>query len=259
MFNFVISNLPGFLVLVAIGFFVYRKLTRKQPVAVDLNSAREGATNSGEANAVDGVTLFEGNTGGVAWTLKSIELKRSAAYSKVSHRTTWKRKTMWQTPHVTLHAGKFIMLMSTPGEIKTSEIKRGGYINTLINKAADAVLDIYVSGYFGSEYCSLVGIGEDGVKVEREQLKDFMILTNDAETAEKYFDESTVSVIANWKHSNQAFARENKVDQFGLLFSPDGVILSCQTNMINAEEVKAFSDFGSALTIKMKEILSVNS
>jgi hypothetical protein len=257
MFNVVISNLPGFLVLIAIGFFVYRKLHKKQTKAVYFNTNQDGSTTTA-VHAEDGVTLFEGNTGGVVWTLKSIELKRSAAHSKVSHRTTWKRKSVWQTPHVTLPAGKFIMLMSTPGEIKTTEIKRGGFINTIINKAVDAVLDMYVAGYFGSEYCPLVSIGEDAVKVEREELKDFMILTNFPELAEKYFDVTTVNVIANWKKSNQAFTRENKVDQFGLLFSPDGVILGCQTNMVNAEEVKAFSDFGSALTIKMKEILSTN-
>jgi hypothetical protein len=254
MFN-IISNLPGILVLLVIGYFVYQKLSKKQPTAVNLNTDVDGNTNTA-AYAEDGVTLFEGNTGGVVWTLKSIELKRSAAHSSVSRSTRWKRKSVWRTSHLTLPAGKFIMIMSTPGEIKTSEIKRGGYINTLINKAADAVLDLYVSGYFGNEYCKLVGIGDDGVKVEREQLKDFMILTNDAATAEKYFDESTVSTIANWKQSNQAFKRENKVDQFGLLFSPDGVILSCQTNMTTTEEVKAFSDFGSVLSIKMKEILS---
>lgn len=258
MFN-IVSNLPGFLVLLVLGIFIYRKLNKKKPVPINLNESIAGKTTSSETQAENEETLYEGNTGGVPWTLKSIELKRSAAHSSVTSSRVWKRKAMWKTDHVKLPTGKFIMLMSTPGEIKTSEIKRGGFINTIINKAADAALDIYVSGYFGSEYCSLVSIGEDGIKVTREQLKDFMILTNEEDTAEKYFDESTVSVIANWKKSNQAFKRENKVDQFGLLFSPDGVILSCQTNMTTADEVKAFSDFGSALTIKMKEILSITS
>jgi hypothetical protein len=257
MFN-IISNLPGILVLLVIGLFIYRKLNKKKPVPVNLNETIARKSTSSETQSENGETLYEGNTGGVSWTLKSIVIRHSAASRTVTSNRVWKRKSMWKTDSVKFPVGKFIMLMSTPGEIKTSEIKRGGFINTLINKAADAALDIYVAGYFGSEYCSLVGIGEDGVKVEREQLKDFMILTNDAATAEKYFDESTVSTIANWKQSNQAFKRENKVDQFGLLFSPDGVILSCQTNMTTTEEVKAFSDFGSVLTIKMKEILSTH-
>lgn len=82
---------------------------------------------------------------------------------------------------------------------------------------------MYVGSYFGSEYRSLVNIGEDGVKIEREPLKDFMILTNIEPLANKYFDEATVTTISYWKKSSQGFTLESKVDQFGLLFSPDGV------------------------------------
>jgi hypothetical protein len=100
----------------------------------------------------------------------------------------------------------------------------------------------------------LVSIGTDGVKIEREQLKDFMILTNIEPLVQKYFDDATAATISLWKKSNQGFTHEDKVDQFGLLFSPDGVILTCRANMSNASEVKLFSDFGAALTMKMMQI-----
>jgi hypothetical protein len=126
----------------------------------------------------------------------------------------------------------------------------------MVNVAADAVLDVYVGGYFGNEYKSLVNIGEDGVKMKREELNDFMILTNVEPLAEKYFDAATVSMIARWKKTEAGFLQEEKIDQFGLLFSPDGVTLSCMANMDSENEVKIFSDFGSVLTTKMIQISS---
>jgi len=205
-------------------------------------------SNTGE---IHGDTDYNGTTGEIEWTLKSTVLVDDRGEDR---NQVWKRKSVWRTQATKLPAGKFILLMSTPGEIKLGNIKRGGFINDLVNKAADAVLDIYVAGYFGSEYKSLVSIGEDGVKIEREQLKDFMILTNIETVAQKYFDEATAATISLWKKSNQGFTHENKVDQFGLLFSPDGVILTCRADMSNAAEVKLFSDFGAALTIKMKQV-----
>ena len=60
--------------------------------------------------------------------------------------------------------------MSTPGEIKTGDIKRGGFVNKMINTAADAVLDVSVASYFGDEYKSLVGIGGGGNDFSGERI-----------------------------------------------------------------------------------------
>ncbi|MEQ1585874.1 MAG: hypothetical protein ABL895_08355 [Cyclobacteriaceae bacterium] len=266
-----ISNAVPILFVVAFAFLVFGQLKRRkqamlkkdihqqsqqqaQAAGVQIASQADGrVSNSGE---IHGDTNYNGTTGGIEWTLKSTVLVGESTISGGGRNQVWKRKSAWRTGAVKLPAGKFIMLMSTPGEIKMGDIKRGGFMNKLVNIAADAVLDIYVAGYFGSEYKSLVSIGEDGVKIERDQLKDFMILTNLEPAAQKYFDEATVTTIAGWKKSNVGFTEEKKVDQFGLLFSPDGVILACQSNMNNANEVKAFSDFGAALTAKMMQVLN---
>lgn len=269
--QFLISNLLPISFLVAFAFLVFNQIKRRKQAAlknglhqtnqqpagaasVQITSQADGrVSNSGE---IHGDTNYNGTTGGIEWTLKSTVLVGDITISGGGRNQVWKRKSAWRTTAVKLPAGKFIMLMSTPGEIKTGDIQRGGFLNKLVNIAADAALDIYVAGYFGGEYKSLVGIGEDGVKLEREQLKDFLILTNLEPVAQKYFDEATAATIANWKKSNAGFIREQKVDQFGLLFSPDGVILACQSNMNNADEVKAFSDFGAALTAKMIQVLN---
>jgi hypothetical protein len=231
-----------------------QKQEQAQAIGIQVAAQADGhVSNSGE---IHGNTDYNGTTGGIDWTLTSTVLVGDRTIGAGGRNQVWKRKSVWKTQATKLPAGKFIMIMSTPGEIKLGAIKRGGFINELVNKAADAVLDLYVGSYFGSEYKSLVRIGEDGVKIERDQLKDFMILTNDEALAQKYFDEATASTISHWKKSSMGFSDERRVDQFGLLFSPDGVILTCQTSMNNAGEVKAFSDFGSALVIKMQQVMA---
>jgi hypothetical protein len=264
MIDFIFSNIITISIVVFIAFVMFgrfrkgkqnantlyiQKQERAQAVGIQIGSQTdERVSNSGE---IQGNTDYNGSTGGIDWTLKSTVLVDNSGEDGDQ---VWKRKSMWRTQAVKLPAGKFIMVMSTPGEIKLGKIKRGGFINDLVNKAADAVLDLYVGSYFGKEYKSLVSIGEDGVKIERDQLKDFMILTNLEPLAQKYFDEATASTISHWKKTSMGFTEENKVDQFGLLFSSDGAILTCQTSMNNANEVKAFSDFGAALVIKMQQV-----
>jgi hypothetical protein len=168
----------------------------------------------------------------------------------------WKRSTRWKTESVKFPAGKFLMLMSTPGYDSASKpLKRGGFLNKLVNMAADFALDFYVAGYFGSQYKSLVGLENGSEKIERQLLNDFMILTNHKVLGEKFLDEATTSVIANWKKQNQGFSRERSVDHFGLLFAPDAMVLGCQTNMASADEVKTLSDFACVLAVRMKETL----
>jgi len=260
MIEFLSLNPGAFLFIVILIFIFYNRFKKKKDDSLKINVQQQVKRQASAAGLqvtsladghwsvsgeIHGDTEYNGTTGEIQWTLRSTVLvaDRGEDRNKV-----WNRKSMWRTQAVKLPAGKFILLMSIPGEIKMGNIKRGGFLNSLVNKAADAVLDIYVAGYFGSEYKSLVNIGEDGVKIEREGLKDFMILTNIEPLAQQYFDEATVSTISLWKKSNQGFTLEDKVDQFGLLFSPDGVILTCRANMGNAGEVKLFSDFGAVLT-----------
>jgi hypothetical protein len=243
LINFISSNILflfifGFILLIFFGIFRRNKLKQTDGnLGIDSEKALQSK----------GVTHYSGNTGGMDWTLKSI--------IQPGRRGAWMRCTQWQTKSISLPAGKFIMMISAQGyESAKHPIKRGGFVNDLVNKAADLALDIYVASYFGTQYCSLVNIGSDGAKIERPELQDFMILTNDEPLAQKYFDDSTTQTISNWKNSNQGFAGEGRVDLFGLLFAPDGVMLSCQTNMTTPREVQMFSDFGAALTSKMKGI-----
>lgn len=258
-----ITNLLLIAAAVMVAVFLFRQSQRKKETAfkqdvrqqseaeakaagIQVTAQADGSVRGGE---VMGATDYKGTTGGIEWSLRS-SLTTGQKGRKIG-------KSMWRTSAVKWPEGKFLLLISTPPEMKTGKIERGGFMNTLINKAADVLLDVYVGLYFGSEYKSLVNIGEDGVKIEREVLVGFTILTNHQDLAERFLDEATAKVISGWKASSQGFAREQQVDQFGLLFAPDGVILTCQANMTSAEEVKLLSDFGAVLAVKMKEVMGV--
>jgi hypothetical protein len=215
----------------------------------------ENSMSEPKADQVAGTKEHTGTTGTIQWKLTStVWYKDTGRSTSKALSRSWNSRTIWQTDGFKLPANKFILLMSTPGEIKTRDIKRGGFVNKLINTAADVVLDVYVASYFGSEFKALVNIGEDAVKIKRDQLKDFMVLTNHEQLAEKYFDDVTSATIAGWKKMDSGFSQEDKVDQFGLLFSPTGVMLSCHANMDSESEVKMFSDFGSVLVTKMLQV-----
>lgn len=257
----ILSNLIPIIVVTVIAILLIRR-SRKNKDAAAIQDVQEkteseakalGIQVNQQANAglrgdeVLGTNEFQGNTGGIEWKLQS-SLSIGQKGRKIG-------KSTWRTAAVNWPERKFLLLISTPADMKSGKIERGGFMNTLINKAADVLLDVYVGVYFGSEYKPLVNIGDDGVKIEREALKDFTILTNHPDLAERFLDEATVKVISGWKQSSQGFAREQQVDQFGLLFAPDGVILTCQAQMQRAEEVKMLSDFGAALAVKMKGVI----
>ncbi|MBL7847244.1 MAG: hypothetical protein JNL40_07235 [Cyclobacteriaceae bacterium] len=259
--DFIISNFIPIAVVVVIAFILIRRSQQKKDnvirqdvqqkteaeakaLGIQVNQQADGSVRGGE---VMGTNDFQGNTGGIDWTLRS-SLSTGQKGRKIG-------KSMWRTSAVKWPTGKFLLLISTPADMKSGKIERGGFMNTLINKAADMLLDVYVGVYFGSEYKDLVNIGEDGVKIERETLRDFTILTNHPELAERFLDEPTATVISGWKQSSQGFSKEQQVDQFGLLFAPDGVILTCQANMTSPAEVKLLSDFGAVLATKMKGLV----
>lgn len=200
--------------------------------------------------AAEGDTQYSGKTGDVTWTL-SVTVRFSDRGPGTVGNDVWRQTTRWKTTHVAWPAGTFLMIMSTPGEIKVGDVKEGGLFNKMINWAANQFLDVYVGGYFGRTYQPLVNV--EGATVLRKQaMGDFYIITNKADLAEKFLDDATQVTIANWKKLPQGFKQEGRVDQFGLLLAPDGMVLACQAALTYSDEAKIFSDFGAALATKAR-------
>lgn len=237
--------------------------TEEQARAAGMNVEQNvsGRTASvGHGSAIEGDTNYTGTTGGIDWKLVSIVRLTTRGSSNAVNSNDLdvrKRSTRWSTAAAAWPAGKFLMLMATPGyDSAKHTVKRGGFFNKLVQMAGDFALDLYVAGYFGGQYKSLVNVGDDGVKIDRPALNNFFILTNDAARANKFLDDATVHVIANWRKAEQGFRSESNVDNFGVLFCSDGVILACQADMADAGEAKKLAEFGSVLAIKMQETLN---
>jgi hypothetical protein len=257
---------------VFLGFFRKRKLTEKvvqhtkttaqeaQQVGLNVQQNVTGRTAAtGMGTAVEGETNYTGNTGGIEWNLTStVRLSRRNSSDRATDQNldVWRRTSRWKTAAAAWPAGKFLMLMAAPGyNSAKAPVKRGGFFNKIVQMVGDFALDFYVANYFGGEYKKLVNLGDDGVKIERAALNSFFILTNDEALANKFLDEGTVTTIANWRSAQLGFTSEGSVDNFGLLFCPDGVILGCQADMANAQEAKMLAEFGSALAVKMAQTL----
>ncbi len=242
--SWIFSNLLTLGIIGAVIYFVF--IRRRKTIAEKLSQppALTGATG-------ERIDEFGGNTGGIDWKLKSSVVRQTTGKSR-----GWLRASRWETAAVKFPPGKYLMIMSVAGEgIPKGNFKQEGFLNTIINTAADFAVDIYVGGYFGAQYQAMINVTGESIKIDKPGLPDFFILTNNEPTAQSFLDEATVSVIAEWKKQKMGFARENNVDQFGLLFCEDGVILSCKADMANEQEAKLFADFGSVLTVKMKGIL----
>jgi hypothetical protein len=213
---------------------------------------------AGEGKVVEGDTVYKGTTGGVTWSLVStvrVSSTESADRPGRELNQTWKRKSLWQTDFVKWPQGKFLLLMAAPGyDSAKHPLKRGGLFSKLVNMAADFALDIYVSGYFGDRYKKIVNIGDDAIKIDRNALPGFLILTNYEVPAENFLTEETCAGIAKWRNSKAGFTRESAVDNFGLLICETGVLMGCQSDMANAEEANKLAEFASAITLGVKQV-----
>jgi hypothetical protein len=193
---------------------------------------------------------YSGTTGDIPWTLQSREIQ----YNNSNHNygSSWKRTTRWNTAAARMENGKFFMIMSTPGFDNSKNKVKKGFFSGVVNKLAEFALDTYVKGYFGPQYTSLVNI-DGATKIDIPELKEFFILTNDDPLSKKFLTDITVKYMVNWMHNKPHFTHDRDVNLWGALFSADGIIVSCQADMENADEAKVFSDFGASLATLMKE------
>jgi hypothetical protein len=281
MQDLLLSNLFNLLI---IGFVAtlawnwYKRKKRKDAIALTQKSTREDAAKQGmkmEATATGRVAVqgnreiaeqkqqYSGEIADVPWTLETQTLVGSPSEDEpgtTTITTVWKQSTSWNTKAVSLPEGTFLMCMMTPTKGQAGKkIERGGLLNTLTNWIADFALDVYVSGYFGSRYTSLVNIGDDSIRLDWPELPQSFILTNAPETANAFFDSATKEVIIRWRAEKMGFEQESLVDQFGILFAPDGLTLSCRAFMQNATEARLFAEFGVLLCKKMQQVLDTNS
>lgn len=203
---------------------------------------------------VGGETRYEGIDHGIAWELTSKTGVTRDDSPGTAHRV-WSTQSIWKTRDVLWPEGKYLMIMSTPGEIKTNEVKQDGFLGKIVNAAANLALDLYVSQYFGSKYAALINLSEEAEIIKKTGFEDFFVLTNEPYLAEQFLTEPAVRAISAWKKENQGFTQESGVDQFGVLFAPDACLVTCRAAMASPAEARRYAGFAAGLAVNMQGVL----
>jgi hypothetical protein len=146
--------------------------------------------------------------------------------------------------------------MSAPLEIRTNALNKPGLFSSMIRLAAGKVIELYIAGYFGPGYNSLARLDDRTTLTPLPHARDFLMMTNDEIQAYRFLDDATQSAIQSWKKQEAGFSDETMVDHFGVLFVPNGMIVSCLAYLSKQEEVKKFSDFAAAMAVKMKSTIA---
>lgn len=205
--------------------------------------------NGGNKTGTHKDTRYEGELGGIPWEGVSSYRRKQAG----KHGTSF-RYFRWKTASVHFGEGKFLMIMSLPSKLKLQAPQQGtGFMSNMLNKVAEVMLDMYVGSFFGEQYKSMINISDSTI-IQRSEEDDFFMLTNALDPAENFLSK-TESVIRKWKAQNAGFNAEKVVDAFGILFGPDEMIVSVQTNLNTKEEVDVLASFASALAVGMNESL----
>jgi hypothetical protein len=215
--------------------------------AQELGMTRNVSAHDADIYERDTDENYSGTTEGIEWQLLSREI-----YDRAHRRGhTWASFTRWSTSSTRVPEGKFILLMRTPSHENKEVEKPKGLLGGLQEKLAEGLLDFYVKGYFGDFYIPLINAKQQKTVLISE-LSDFHIVTNDEPLATRILNTETIKFIANWVSHKPSFTDDAKVSMFGVLMA-DSLILSCQTRMASANEVKAFSDFGAGVARLMQD------
>ncbi|MBS1979045.1 MAG: hypothetical protein JST46_16865 [Bacteroidetes bacterium] len=246
------GNLGTIMFLGAIVYFViWANRKRKQAGSVIERFSDSGSVQGNSVPSKE----YSGRINDIIWKLSTVyERIRSSNSTRSGARLV--QNTRWESASVKFPVGKFLMLMRAEGyqssrhPMKHSE----GFLGNILNMAAEGFLDVYVTGYFGPQYKPLVNV-EGSAKIDKANLDDFLILTNYEGVSRKFLSDETARFIATWDTRRPAFTHESLAKQFGMLFSTEGMILSCKGAMMSDTEVNTYSQFGVELASRMKGTL----
>ncbi len=196
-----------------------------------------------------GDTIYEGTSKNLNWKLVST-IKYTDDYATTSRKTLYQQTLKWITNDKKLGNNHYVMIMDTPVEIKSDFNNEAGFMNSIKNFVAEKALDFYISNYFGPEYKDLINIS-DGKIIRNNNLKNYLIITNKIELANKILGDNFTNLINNWDQKTANLTNSNLMKTPGILFAPDKIIITCQSSVKNAEEAAVYSDICAELIEKV--------
>lgn len=186
-----------------------------------------------------------GTSGLLPWTAEVVagRVEGSGRQRAARHRT---RLTF---PQVRSAPGRFVLVMALPPGVKVppAPAPGAGLLGGLMARAMEAVLDLYVTGYFGAEHRALV----DVAGAERPPGPDgLFVLSTDPALAVRLLDAEGAARLAALRDAPPplapsrdgappaAAARPEALAGFGLLATPDGLTYGIQASLREPAQVR---------------------
>lgn len=232
----------GFVALSLVLRPLFRRLNARRAEAQgDVLADRAGSVGVRHQLATGGASpgahVFSGTSEGLSWSAQvEVTLDDDGSPSRRSRG----QRTRITFPTLAAAPGRFVLAMALPPGVQVPPSPpsgEGGVLGKLAEKAAEAMLDLYVDGYFGAEHRALVNVvgaarppGPPGL----------FLLSTDEALAARLLDEQGVALLAALREPVHGLARA--LDSFGLLATTAGLVVGCQVALHDAAALKVVAE-----------------
>lgn len=228
------SNLLPILAALAVAGLVVPLLVRLARGARGEPGAGPGAAT---ARGPDSFTI-SGTSGLQAWIAEVVAGRTEGAGRQRAPR----HHTRLTFPAVRTAPGRFVLVMALPPGVKVPQAPAhgAGLLGGLAAKAMEAILDLYVTGYFGAEHRALVNVAG----AERPPGPDgLFVLSTDPALAVRLLDAEGTSRLTALRDAPPPLAPSHDGGRpvaatqpaalagFGLLATPDGLVYGIQASL----------------------------
>ncbi len=193
------------------------------------------------ANVRTGEMQFAGESEGVTWSA-NIEAPVHQSNSRNKSQST--RLTY---PGLTSAPGTFILAVAFPPGVKVPEMPSmndGGFLASIAERAGEALLDVYVEGYFGAEHRALVNVAGAARSPAPE---GFWLLSTDPALAARLLDTEGQALLSALRLAEVKEGTALAKAGFGVLISPSGFKVGCQVALTDPARLKFIADKAARL------------